>query len=64
VVDVAAIRDLASLPSKTELIARLMWLLNSSAQRLAVALNGVARNLAVALDQAVKQGKFPEQQSG
>ncbi len=64
VVDVAAIRELANLPSKTELIARLMWLLNSSAQRLAVALNGVARNLAVALDQAVKQGKFPEQRSG
>jgi large subunit ribosomal protein L10 len=64
VVDVAAIRDLASLPSKTELIARLMWLLNSSAQRLAAALNGVARNLAVALDQAVQQRKFPEQRSG
>jgi large subunit ribosomal protein L10 len=63
VVDVAAIRDLANLPSKTELIARLAWLLNSSAQRLAAALNGVARNLAVALDQAVKQGKFPEQRS-
>ncbi|MCS6953195.1 MAG: 50S ribosomal protein L10 [Bryobacterales bacterium] len=60
VVDVAAIRELAGLPSKEELIARLMWLLNSSAQRLAAALSGVARNLAVALDQAVQQGKFPQ----
>lgn len=59
VVDVSAIRELAGLPSKEELIARLLWLLNSSAQRLASALSGVARNLAVALDQAVQQGKFP-----
>jgi hypothetical protein len=35
-----------------------MFLINSSAQRLAVSLNGVARNLAVVLDQAIKENKF------
>ena len=46
------------MPSKGELIARIMWLLNSSAQRLAGALSGVGRNLAVVVDQAVKENKF------
>ncbi len=58
VIDIATINELASLPSKEEMIGRLMWLINSSAQRLAVALNGVARNLAAALDQAVKENKL------
>jgi large subunit ribosomal protein L10 len=55
---VADINDLANLPSKEELIAKVMWLINSSAQRLAIALNGVARNLAVALNEAVQENKF------
>jgi large subunit ribosomal protein L10 len=55
---VQSISDLANLPSKGELIAKTMWLLNSSAQRLAGALGGVGRNLAVVLDQAVKENKF------
>jgi large subunit ribosomal protein L10 len=46
---------LASLPSKEELISKLMFVLNSGAQRLATALNGVPRNLAVVLDQIAKQ---------
>ncbi len=58
VVDVRSIQDLANLPSKDELIAKVMWLINSPAQRLAVSLNGVARNLAVVLDQAIKENKF------
>jgi large subunit ribosomal protein L10 len=58
VIDVGAIAELASLPSKDELIAKIMWLVNSPAQRLAVALNGTARNLAVVLDQAIKENKF------
>jgi large subunit ribosomal protein L10 len=57
-IDVRTIDALASMPSKQDLIAKLMWLVNSSAQRLAVALNGVGRNLAVVLDQAVKEDKF------
>ncbi len=55
---IQSIGDLANMPSKPELIARIMWLLNSSAQRLASALSGVGRNLAVVVDQAVKENKF------
>jgi large subunit ribosomal protein L10 len=57
-IEIQAIGELANMPSKEELIARLMWLLNSSAQRLACALNGVGRNLAVVVDQAAKENKF------
>ena len=55
--DFAAI---ASMPSKEELIAKLLFVLNAPAQRLAVAVNGVARNLAVVLGQAIEQKKFAE----
>ena len=50
--------DASNMPSKEELIAKVMFLINSSAQRLAVSLAGVARNLAVVIDQAAKEGKF------
>ncbi len=60
VVNVADIANIAAMPSKEELIAKLLFLLNAPAQRLAVALNGVARNLAVVLQQAVEQKKFSE----
>lgn len=59
-IDVKSINDLATMPSKEELVAKVMFLINSSAQRLAVSLNGVARNMAVALNEAVKEGKFPQ----
>jgi large subunit ribosomal protein L10 len=59
-VEVKSIQELASMPSKEELIAKVMFLINSSAQRLAVSLAGVARNLAVVIDQAGKEGKFKE----
>ena len=54
----ADLNSIASLPSKEELIAKLLFLLNAPAQRIAVATNGVARNLAVVLKQAVEQNKF------
>lgn len=60
VIDIGSIQELASMPSKEELIAKVMFLINSGAQRIAVGLNGVARNLAVVLDQAVKEEKFPQ----
>lgn len=59
-INIANIQDLANMPSKEELIAKVMFLINSGAQRLAVSLNGVARNLAVALNEAIKEGKFKE----
>lgn len=55
VIDVKDITALAALPSKEELISKLMFLLNSPAQRLAIAINGVARNLAVVIKQVAEQ---------
>jgi large subunit ribosomal protein L10 len=60
VVNIADLNAIALMPSKEELIAKLLFLLNAPAQRIAVALNGVARNLAVVVGQAVEQKKFKE----
>src|SRR5215475_6445352 len=60
VINLAELTNIAAMPSKEELMARLLFLINSPAQRLAVALNGVARNLAVVVKQAVEQKKFQE----
>ena len=60
VINMADIVSIAAMPSKEELIAKLLFLINAPAQRLAVALNGVARNLAVVMKQAVEQNKFHE----
>jgi large subunit ribosomal protein L10 len=60
VVDLANLEQIANLPSKEQLVSKLMFLLNSQAQRLASACGGVVRNLAVALNQAVEQKKFNE----
>ena len=60
VINLADIASVAAMPSKEEIIAKLLFLLNAPAQRLAVALNGVARNLAVVINQAVEQKKFHE----
>lgn len=58
VIEVKDIEALSNLPSKEELISKVMFLINSSAQRLAVATGGVARNLAIVMDQirAQKEG--------
>jgi large subunit ribosomal protein L10 len=58
VIDMKSIQDLANMPSKEEIFARLLWLINAPAQRLVTALNGVGRNLAVVVDQGVKENKF------
>ena len=58
VVDVGAITDLANLPAKEEIYAKLLWLINAPAQRLVTAINGTGRNLAVVVDQGVKENKF------
>ena len=60
VVNLDDLNAIAALPSKEELIAKLLFLLNAPAQRIAVAVNGVARNLAVVVGQAVEQKKFQE----
>ena len=58
VIDVKSIADLASLPSRNELLAKVLFLINASAQRLVTAIGGVGRNLAVVVDQGVKENKF------
>ena len=60
VIDVKAINDLATMPSKEQIYAKLLWLINAPAQRLVTAINGVGRNLAVVIDQGVKENKFSE----
>ena len=60
VVNIADLGAIASLPSKEELIVKILFLLNSPAQGLATAVNGVARNLAVVIGQAIEQKKFQE----
>ena len=63
VVNLSDLNAIASLPSKEELIAKLLFLLNAPAQRIAVATSGVARNLAIVIGQAVEQKKFQEELS-
>jgi large subunit ribosomal protein L10 len=58
VVDLKAIDELATMPPKEEIYAKLLFLINASATRLVTSLSGVGRNLAVVLDQAAKENKF------
>ncbi|HEX4228718.1 MAG TPA: 50S ribosomal protein L10 [Bryobacteraceae bacterium] len=58
VIDIQAINDLANMPPKEEIFAKLLYLINATATRLVSSVNGVGRNLAVVLDQAAKEGKF------
>jgi len=58
---VIAIKDidaLASMPSKEEIYAKLLMLMNAPAQRLVTAINAVGRNMAVVIGQGVEQNKF------
>jgi large subunit ribosomal protein L10 len=57
-IDVKEINDLASMPPKEEIFAKLLFLINAPAQRLVTALGAVGRNLAVVIDQGVKENKF------
>ena len=58
VISISEIQSLANLPSKEELLSKIMFLLNAPAQRIAMALNAVPRNLAVTVSEAVKANKF------
>jgi large subunit ribosomal protein L10 len=55
---VVALRDveaIASLPSREELISKILFLINAQAQRLATVTNSFARNLAVVTEQVRAQ---------
>jgi large subunit ribosomal protein L10 len=58
VISIAEIQQLANLPSKEELISKIMFLLNAPAQRVAMALNALPRNVAVVVSEAIKSEKF------
>lgn len=58
VISVAEIDQLAKMPGKEELFAKLLFLINSPAQRLATVINATGRDLAVVINQAVEQGKL------
>jgi large subunit ribosomal protein L10 len=58
VISIAEIQRLANLPSKEELLSKIMFLLNAPAQRLAMTLNALPRNIAVVVSEAVKANKF------
>jgi large subunit ribosomal protein L10 len=58
VLSIVEIQQLASLPSKEELISKIMFLLNAPAQRIASVVSAVNRNLAVTVNEAVKANKF------
>lgn len=57
-IDVKSIGDLANMPSKGEILSKLLFLINAPAQRLVTAMNAVGRNLAVVVDQGCKENKF------
>lgn len=57
-IEVRSIQELANLPSRDEMMAKLLFLIQAPAQRIATAVNAVGRNLAVVLDQGTKENKF------
>jgi large subunit ribosomal protein L10 len=58
VITVEEIGALATLPGKEELFSKLLFLINSPAQRLATVINATGRDLAVVINQAVEKEKF------
>jgi large subunit ribosomal protein L10 len=58
VIDASEIESLAKLPGKEELFSKLLFLIQSPAQRLATVINATGRNLAVVVNMAAEQGKF------
>jgi large subunit ribosomal protein L10 len=55
VVALSDVEDIASLPSKEDLISKVMFLINCQAQRLVTVLSAVPRNLAIVVKQIGEQ---------
>lgn len=53
--DLAQVTQIASLPSKEELISKLLYVLNAQAQRIVTVINAVPRDLAVVIKQIGEQ---------
>jgi large subunit ribosomal protein L10 len=58
VITVEEVKQLATMPSKEAIFAKLLFLINAPAQRLVTVLNATGRDIAVVVNQAVEQGKF------
>ncbi len=58
VITVEEVKQLATMPSKEAIFAKLLFLINAPAQRLATVLAATGRDVAVVVNQAVEQGKF------
>jgi large subunit ribosomal protein L10 len=58
VISIEEIKQLATMPAKEEIYAKLLFLINSPAQRLVTVLNAAGRDLAVVINQGVEKGKF------
>ena len=58
VLDLDGLNELAKLPGRQDLHAKILFLIQSPAQRLVSVINGVGRDLAVVINQAVEQEKF------
>jgi len=58
VVSIEEIQALAAMPSREEILSKLLFLINAPAQRLVTVLNAVGRDLTVVVDQGVKEKKF------
>jgi large subunit ribosomal protein L10 len=57
-ISVDEIKALATMPGKEELFSKLLFLIQSPAQRLVTVINAAGRDLAVVINQAVEKGKF------
>jgi large subunit ribosomal protein L10 len=60
VLSIAELQQLSQLPSKEDLIGKLMFLIQAPAQRMATAVAGITRNLAVTVQEAIKAEKFSQ----
>jgi len=60
-VDLAQVTTIASLPSKEELISKLLFVLNAQAQRIVTVINAVPRDLAIVIKQI---GDQPDRAAG
>jgi large subunit ribosomal protein L10 len=57
-INVEEVKQLATMPPKEEIFAKLLFLINAPAQRLATVINATGRDIAVVINQAVEKGKF------
>ena len=57
-IGVDEVKRLATMPPKEEIFAKLLFLINAPAQRLATVINATGRDIAVVINQAVEKGKF------